>query len=141
MSTFELDARLHHDTVLIGDWPLSRIVLMNEQSYPWLILVPRRVGVSEIYQLNDSDRMQLLQESCVLAHTMAVELQPTKMNVANLGNVVAQLHVHHIARFSTDKAWPAPIWGKFPVHKFAPELLLPTQQKWQAILSRVLPFV
>lgn len=140
MSQFELDSRLQHDTVLIGDWPLSRVLLMNEQHYPWLILVPRRAGLSEIYQLDTTDRAQLLLESCLLAETMAKTLQPVKMNVANLGNVVAQLHIHHVARFNQDAAWPAPIWGKVAVHKYDSDVLLVEQEKWQRILNSVLAF-
>jgi len=141
MTDFELDARLQHDTVLIGDWSLSRILLMNDRHYPWLILVPRRAGISEIYQLDDADRAQLLSESCLLAQSMAEVLKPQKMNVANLGNVVAQLHVHHVARFVDDPAWPAPIWGKLPPHKYADEVLLETQLFWQALLAQKQPFM
>ncbi len=135
MSAFELDARLQHDTVSIGDWPLSRVLLMNDRHYPWIILVPRRANVTEIYALSSADRTQLLMESCLLAETMAKELNAHKMNVANLGNVVAQLHVHHVARFPQDVAWPAPIWGKVPVQRYEDELLEKQLIFWRKVLS------
>ena len=85
---------------------------MNDAQYPWLILIPRRDAISEIYQLSKEDQQQLLSESSALAKAMASHFQPAKMNVANLGNIVAQLHLHHIARFENDPAWPGPVWGQ-----------------------------
>ena len=112
---FTLHPRLEADCLWIGDWPLSRILLMNDAQYPWCILVPRREGVRDMHHLNAADRQQLMAESCCLSEAMERLFQPTKMNVAALGNVVPQLHVHHIARFEGDLAWPAPVWGKVPV--------------------------
>jgi diadenosine tetraphosphate (Ap4A) HIT family hydrolase len=94
---------------------------MNDSQYPWFILVPQRNDISEIYQLDTQDRQQLMLESCWLAEAIADIYQPDKLNIANIGNLVPQLHVHHVARFKTDIAWPAPIWGKFPVCAYTKE--------------------
>ena len=120
---FELDPRLAADSVVIGDLPLCRVLLARDAGYPWLILVPRRAGVTEIYQLDEADRGALMEESCRVAEAMAGEFVPTKMNVANLGNVVAQLHIHHVARFEGDAAWPGPIWGARPAEPYGEEAL------------------
>lgn len=121
MNTFQLDPRLKQDCFLIGQFPLSRLLLMNDSQYPWFILVPQRNDISEIYQLDTQDRQQLMLESCWLAKAIADIYQPDKLNIANIGNLVPQLHVHHVARFKTDIAWPAPIWGKFPVCAYTEE--------------------
>jgi len=112
--TFSLHPRLAADCIVIGDFALSTVLLMNDSRYPWCILVPRRADAREIYQLNPIDRQQLLDESCLLAETMTRLYQPDKLNIAAIGNLVPQLHVHHVARFQTDAAWPAPVWGKLP---------------------------
>jgi diadenosine tetraphosphate (Ap4A) HIT family hydrolase len=109
---FELDARLQADTWVLGDFPLCRLLLSRDANYPWLILVPRREGISEIHELCIEDQAQLARETAQLAQQLKRLLGADKMNVAALGNVVAQLHVHVIARYVTDAAWPAPVWGK-----------------------------
>lgn len=113
MSEFELHPRLQQDCRVVGDFALSRLLLMNDSQYPWFILVPRRSDIMEIHQLAEADRQQLLSESCLLAEKLVELYQPDKLNIAAIGNLVPQLHVHHVARYRTDKAWPAPIWGKF----------------------------
>jgi len=107
-----LHAQLAADTVAIGDLPLGRVLLSNDANYPWTILVPRRAGIREIHELSEADQQQLLRESSWLARALIAEFAPTKLNIAALGNVVPQLHIHHIARFDHDPAWPAPIWGR-----------------------------
>jgi diadenosine tetraphosphate (Ap4A) HIT family hydrolase len=111
MSDFKLHPRLEADTFLVGDWPLSRLLLMNDARYPWLILVPRRIGVSEISDLDESDRVMLIEE---IAHASAglkrISGVP-KINIGALGNLVPQLHIHVVARSSGDAAWPGPVWG------------------------------
>ena len=111
---FALDPRLQHDTIALGRFPLSLLLLMNDRTYPWLILVPQREGIREIFELAPADQHQLLDESCHLAATLATLLRPDKLNIAALGNVVPQLHLHHVARFRSDPAWPAPVWGTSP---------------------------
>lgn len=113
MMDFELHPRLRQDCLDVGCFALSTLLLMNDRQYPWFILVPRWAGISEIYQLPEDDRLQLMRESCALSDALAAVYRPDKLNVAAIGNLVPQLHVHHVARYKTDIAWPAPIWGKF----------------------------
>lgn len=120
---FELDPRLEEDTVLIGEFPLSLLLLSKDANYPWCILVPKREDVFEIHHLAEDDQHQLIQESCRLAEVMASVFDADKMNVAALGNQVRQLHVHHVARFEGDPAWPNPIWGVKPYSQYTPEHL------------------
>merc|ERR1712202_78260 len=99
---FELDPQSAADTVVLGKFPLSLLLLSKDANFPWCILVPRRKGIREVHHLSEEDRVQLTRESCHLAEVMADLFVPDKMNVAALGNMVPQLHVHHIARFKTD---------------------------------------
>ena len=108
---FQLDPRLAADTFLVGETPLSQVLLMNDARYPWLILVPRRSDVTEPFELSEADQAQLWQESMRLGGAMKAHFAADKLNIAALGNQVAQLHVHHIARFHADDAWPGPVWG------------------------------
>ncbi len=109
---FELHTRLAEDCFFVGDFSLSRLLLMNDCHYPWFILVPRVADVTEIYQLSASDQAQLAVESAALSETLASLFKADKMNVAALGNVVSQLHIHHIVRYRNDATWPDPVWGK-----------------------------
>jgi len=111
---FELHPRLAEDCIVVSDLPLCRLLLMNDANYPWFILVPRREGVREIFELTEEDQRQLLKESSALSRALVEQFAPDKINVAALGNMVPQLHIHHIARFSSDPAWPAPVWGHTP---------------------------
>ena len=121
---FELDARLQQDTLTLGDFPLCRLLLMNDASYPWFILVPRREGVSEVFELNAADQALLWAETSRLADRLKVVFAGDKMNVATLGNVVSQLHMHVIVRRRTDRAWPAPV--RAPTASAAPLQAAPT---------------
>lgn len=114
MSAFELDKRLERDSVPVADLPLSTARLMNERSWPWLILVPRRPGLVELIDLDAADRTRLMEEIARAAEALRALYRPDKLNVAALGNVVHQLHVHVIARFRTDPAWPRPVWNVKP---------------------------
>lgn len=111
--TFQLHPRLKQDCIAIGRFELCQLLMMNDRQYPWFVLVPERVGVQEIYQLRKTERQLLTEESSHLAKNIAALYQADKMNIAAIGNIVPQLHIHHIARYQTDKAWPAPVWGKF----------------------------
>lgn len=111
---FELDSRLHADTWVLGDFPLCRLLLSRDANYPWLILVPRRAGISEIFELSAADQAQLALETAQLGKALKQLTGADKINIAALGNVVAQLHVHVIARYTADAAWPGPVWGKVP---------------------------
>ncbi len=111
---FELHAQLAADCLPVGTMTLSRVLLLNDANYPWFILVPEREGVTEIHELAHDDQVLLIEESSLLASALETVLRPDKLNIAALGNMVAQLHVHHIARYRTDVAWPAPVWGRVP---------------------------
>ncbi|EAZ97753.1 HIT domain-containing protein [Marinobacter sp. ELB17] len=109
---FNLHERLAADTLSLGRSRLCELRLMNDSTWPWVILVPMRAGIREIYQLDDADQQRLLWESSELSRGMMTFFAGDKMNVAALGNMVPQLHLHHIVRFEGDPAWPAPVWGK-----------------------------
>lgn len=110
-----LDERIANSTALIAELPLCNVYLQNESRFPWLVLVPRIADVSELIDLSEADQQQLTREIALVSKLVKSMFQPDKLNVANLGNVVAQLHIHVVARFKTDAAWPDPIWGKFSV--------------------------
>ncbi|WP_394181591.1 HIT domain-containing protein [Marinomonas posidonica] len=132
---FQLDPVLCRDSILVGNLPLCELRLINDAQFPWFILVPRRNNITEIYQLVDEDRQQLMAESCLLAETLHDAFTATKLNVAALGNQVPQLHIHHIVRYDTDSCWPGPIWGKFPAVPYDKEKLAEVLQKVQVLLS------
>jgi diadenosine tetraphosphate (Ap4A) HIT family hydrolase len=111
--TFQLHPRLEQDCIAIGRFELCRLLMMNDSQYPWFILVPERPDLQEIYQLNKAERELLTEESSYLAENLAALYKADKMNIAAIGNRVPQLHIHHIVRYQVDKAWPAPVWGKF----------------------------
>jgi len=110
-AAFELDARLATDTHLVGDLELSRVLLMNDARFPWLILVPRRAGMRDLIDLAPAEQHVLLDEIGSCSTALRNMDRPDKLNIAALGNVVAQLHVHVIARKMHDAAWPRPVWG------------------------------
>ena len=109
--TFVLDERLARDTFLIGDWPLSRVLLMNDARWPWFILVPRREDMVELIDLEPADQTQLMDESSRIARFLKSYARADKINVGALGNIVRQLHLHIVARVVGDPAWPGPVWG------------------------------
>lgn len=111
---FELHPRLAADTIPVGALALCRVLLMNDANYPWCILVPEREGVREIHALAAEDQQHLMREIAAISIAMEDLFAADKMNVAALGNQVPQLHVHIIARFETDPAWPTPAWGRLP---------------------------
>ncbi|WP_024298927.1 HIT domain-containing protein [Methylomicrobium lacus] len=111
--TFELHPRLAEDCITLGRFGLCRLLLMNDSHYPWFILVPENPDLTEIYQLSPDERIQLTEESSLLAEALADLYRADKMNIAAIGNLVPQLHIHHIVRYQNDAAWPAPVWGKF----------------------------
>jgi len=111
VKNFTLDERLAADTLPVADLPLCRVLLMNDARYPWAILVPRHASVSEVYELSAVDQQQLWREATDLGEAMMTALGGDKLNIASLGNVVSQLHVHVVIRRRTDATWPAPVWG------------------------------
>lgn len=109
--SFVLNPTLEKDTFFVADLPLSRLLLMNDARFPWLILVPRREGMRELVDLMPGDQDQLLREINSVSRCLQQLFKPDKLNVAALGNMVPQLHIHIIARFASDAAWPKPVWG------------------------------
>ncbi len=111
MGVFAMHPQLQADTVIVGQFNLCWLLLHRDANYPWCILVPNRADIREIHQLTPDDRVALMRESGYLAEVLEVCFAPDKLNVAALGNMVPQLHVHHVVRYATDAAWPKPIWG------------------------------
>jgi len=112
MTDFRLDPRLAADTVVVLDLPLSRLLAMRGVDHPWVILVPRRPDLVELLDLDADDRARLSGEIDRVAAALKAQTAAHKLNVAALGNVVSQLHVHVVARFPDDPAWPHPVWGR-----------------------------
>jgi diadenosine tetraphosphate (Ap4A) HIT family hydrolase len=140
-AVFTLDPRLQQDSLPIGDFPLCRLLLSNDSNYPWFILVPRRDDISEIFQLGVADQQQLWQESTLLAQRLKDAFDADKMNVAALGNVVKQLHVHVIVRKHEDAAWPAPIWGKHPATPYSAEQVAAIRERLRLVLTEDFTFL
>jgi diadenosine tetraphosphate (Ap4A) HIT family hydrolase len=120
MADFTLDARLAADTSFVADWSLSRVLLMNDARYPWLILVPRQPNLVELIDLSSQQRATLMDEIAHATQTLKHLTNAAKMNIGALGNVVPQLHVHIVARSPGDPAWPGPVWGHSPAQPYAP---------------------
>ncbi len=131
---FELHPQLQRDCLEIGRFELCRLLLMNEKRYPWFILVPERAGLSEIYQLTDADQHRLIKESSTLALGLVEAFSGDKLNIAALGNLVPQLHIHHVVRFRHDPAWPAQVWGKFSLLPYDDAGLAEVVARVQAVL-------
>lgn len=123
MTAFALHPQLAADTVFVLDGPLSALRLMNDARFPWLILVPRVPDIREIHELAPADQQTLLQEITTVGPALLELVRGQKLNVAALGNVVPQLHVHLVARRSDDAAWPAPVWGRGAATPYPPALL------------------
>lgn len=113
-----LDSRLLNDCEVIGKFKLCNVLLMRDANYPWCVLVPDRENKMEIFDLSPEEQQQLTLESNTLLAFLKKEFNADKMNVAALGNVVPQLHIHHIVRYKTDIAWPSPVWGAFPAKPY-----------------------
>ncbi|MCD5972492.1 HIT family protein [Pseudomonas quasicaspiana] len=133
---FALDSRLQEDTLLIGDFPLCRLLLSNDSNYPWFILVPRRPDITEVFQLDARDQLQLWQETTLLSEQLKGLFNADKLNVAALGNVVSQLHMHVIVRRRSDIAWPAPVWGKHPATPYTAQEFSLIKDQLRAVLVR-----
>lgn len=132
---FVLDSRLQQDSLVLGDFPLCRLLLSKDANYPWFILVPRRAEVSELFQLSEADQRLLWQETTYLAQALKAAFVADKMNVATLGNVVSQLHMHVIVRHRDDAAWPAPVWGKVPAREYGAGEVDAIRQRVGAVLG------
>lgn len=127
---FQLHPQLARESVVVGDLLLSRVLLMNNSRFPWLLLVPRRHGLRETIDLPEHEQPILWREISAVQRLMRELFAPDKLNVAAIGNLVPQLHVHVIARFEKDEAWPKPVFGFAPPIPYAPAAL-------DALISRI----
>ncbi|QIL84796.1 HIT domain-containing protein [Vibrio sp. HDW18] len=112
MLHFELHSQLQKDTDVIGYFPLCIALLHKDAAVPWIILVPQRANLRELHHLPMQEQQQFLLESQIVSQTLEHLFNPDKLNLGALGNMVPQLHIHHIARFTSDIAWPGPVWGR-----------------------------
>jgi diadenosine tetraphosphate (Ap4A) HIT family hydrolase len=117
---WSLHPQLAEDTAEIGDLPLARVLLMDDANYPWLVLVPRRPDAVEIIDLDDSQQMQMMYEISLLARVLKEVTQCDKLNIAAIGNIVPQLHIHVVARRRSDAGWPRPVWGAAAARAYEP---------------------
>lgn len=134
-SSFRLDSRLAADSHPLARFELCDVRLMDDSHYPWLVLVPRLPDLRDLVDLDPHQRHLLSDEIDRASRLLRDAFSPDKLNVAALGNVVAQLHVHVIARFENDLSWPAPIWGKIESRPYTPESLLQRVLQLQALLN------
>ena len=134
MNTWHLHPQLADDTHPVAQWHLSDLRLMDDANHPWLILVPRVEGASELIDLTESQQAELTREIATASRLLKAVFKPHKLNVAALGNVVPQLHVHVIARFEHDIAWPRPVWGMATAKPYSPEALVERIERLQAAL-------
>lgn len=134
---YRLHQRLEADTLSLGRSRLCDVRLMNDQAWPWVLLVPALAGIREIYELNPAQQQRLMHESSVLSRGMMAAFGGDKMNVAALGNMVPQLHLHHIVRFEADPAWPRPVWGKQPPVPYGDHRLAEVKNALMPVLSEL----
>ncbi|MBA6358029.1 MULTISPECIES: HIT domain-containing protein [unclassified Colwellia] len=137
-NTFQLHALLQRDTIELLELPLSTLLLMNDSNYPWFVLVPRVDDIQDIYQLDWQQQQQFLNESSLLSEILMQLFNGTKMNVAALGNICPQLHVHHIVRFTDDIAWPKPVWGEFAMKAYTDSELTLLKEKVLPALTKII---
>ena len=136
--TFQLHDLLQRDAIKLLELPLSTLLLMNDSNFPWFVLVPRVDNIQDIYQLDWQQQQQFLNESSLLSEIVMQIFNGTKMNVAALGNICPQLHVHHIVRFADDIAWPKPVWGAFPMKAYTDNELNLLKEKVLPALAKIL---
>ncbi|HVJ37213.1 MAG TPA: HIT family protein [Stenotrophomonas sp.] len=130
MSDFELDPRLAADSVFVADGPLSQVRLMDDQRFPWLVLVPRVASASEWIDLDGAQQRLLLAEINQASRLLQQEPGVGKLNIGALGNIVRQLHIHLVGRHPGDPAWPGPVWGSGPARRFEAEALRQRAEAW-----------
>ncbi len=126
---FTLHERLRADTFDITRLRLSRVLLMNDSSFPWLVVVPEREDIRELYDLDEKDRALLIEETTLASRIITHLYKPDKINIGALGNLVPQLHIHVIGRFESDRAWPGPVWGMGPIKPYRDDELKPTRDR------------
>lgn len=127
-NAFELHPQLAQDSIHLVDWPLCQVRVLNDANFPWFLLVPRINKAVEMIDLAEADQQQLWRESAFISHWLKAEYHADKLNIAAIGNKIEQLHVHHIARFRDDPAWPDPVWGKLAAQPLAEKEVVRLQQ-------------
>jgi len=132
---WHLHPQLADDTHPLEHWPLCEVRLMDDAHHPWLILVPRVENATEITDLDAAQQAALIGEVDRAARALQASMRPHKLNVAALGNQVPQLHVHIIARYRDDIAWPRPVWGTATAQSYSPEALIERVQTLRAALN------
>jgi len=135
---FSLHPQLQQDTIELTEFPLCKLLLCNDSNYPWFILVPKIADAQELYQLSWQDQQQFLNESSMLSEILMQTFNGDKMNVAALGNVVEQLHIHHVVRYKSDICWPKPIWGQQKAIPYTTENLTALKEKLLPKLNHIL---
>ncbi len=136
-NSFRLHPQLEADCILITELPLCRVLLLNDSRYPWLVLVPQRAGISEVYSLTDSDQLQLWQEVARCGKSLMQHHSGHKLNIGALGNMVPQLHLHVIVRDPADAAWPGPVWGVGDALPYSKEQLASLVRDYAALLEPI----
>jgi len=127
--------QLRNDCLILGQLELCHLLLVLDANYPWFILVPDRENITEIHQLDEADQQQLMRESVLLSRVLEKAFSPDKLNIAALGNMVPQCHIHHIVRYRTDVAWPAPVWGRVAVKEYPDDALAAVVETVKQALS------
>ncbi len=134
MPLADIHPQLQQDCLLLGRFELCHLLLMQDANYPWFILVPDREDVSEVYQMSEIDQQLLTKESALLARVLSQQFHADKLNIAALGNIVPQLHIHHVVRYRHDVAWPAPVWGVTPAQPYDTRQL-------QDVIGKIKPYL
>ncbi|MET0089534.1 MAG: HIT family protein [Candidatus Thiodiazotropha sp.] len=137
---FQLHPQLSQDCAYLGRFTLCHVLWMRDANYPWAILVPDRVAVREIHELSAEDQAQLIRESSCLSRVLAARFEAHKMNLGALGNLVPQLHIHHVVRYRSDPAWPAPVWGRVLPRAYDSQALAETLAGLQQALQGEMGF-
>ncbi|MGY8974952.1 MAG: HIT domain-containing protein [Alphaproteobacteria bacterium] len=135
MQYFNLNKKLEADTHHISDLTLCRLLIMNNADYPWVILVPRRSNISEIYQLTEIDRKKLDFEVNEISKKLSDYFKADKINIASIGNIVSQLHIHIVVRNKKDLSWPETVWGKSNNRPYSDNQLIKLKKEFQGMFA------
>ena len=136
-NSFILHPQLEKDSHFLTRLSLCQLRLIDDTQFPWFILVPERDSIVEMHQLSLADQSQLWRESNLLSLALASLYQPDKLNLAMIGNMVSQLHFHHIVRFKNDPCWPQPVWGKLPMQAYRGDMIEQTRLRLITEIERL----
>ena len=135
---FSLHPQLAKDCARLGETALCEVLLLNDRQFPWIILVPKQDGISEVFQLEKADQVGLTNDSSQIGQRMMEHYKGDKLNLGALGNMVSQLHVHIIVRFKSDAAWPKPVWGNYTAKPYSADELKWECSKLRELLGKLL---